>query len=185
MNNLVSEKIVTLKVSSVCVLFITLCASFTASSQNVMDSVALQLLEHKFPMDVYNRKDITWEHGTYSVSVIKNGKPTIKSTSKLVNALMPIKVNLQARITKDLGVTKVSINCLAEFDTDGDLTIIPDEKSKYMKADAVVNIEVPDVNMNCEGFKIPISVQIRSLVSQNKYRWEKVIKNKYLNMWKS
>jgi len=185
MIKLVCEKVVTLKVSSICILLITLCVSFKVSSQNVMDSVALQLLEHKFPVDVYNRKDITWEHGAYSVTVIKNGKPSIRSTSKLVNAVVPIKVNLQARITKDLGVTKVSINCLAEFFTDGNLSIIPDAKSKYMKADAIVNIIVPDVDMNCEGFKIPISAQLRSLVSQNKYKWEKAIKNKYLNMWKS
>jgi len=172
-------------ISSISKLLMMLIISFEVSSQNVMDSVVLQLFEHKFPVDVYNKKDIAWEHGTYSVTVKKNGKPTIKSNDKLINAILPVKVNLHARINKDLGVTKISINCIAEFVTDGDLSIIPDRKSKYMKTDAIVNIVVPNVDMNCDGLKIPISVQLRSLVAQNKVKWEQNIKNKYLYMWKS
>jgi len=174
-----------MRFSNISMLLMMLVISLDVNSQNVMDSVVLQLFEHKFPVDVYNKKDIVWEHGTYSVTVKKNGKPKIKSNDKLINAIMPVKVNLHARINKDLGVTKISINCLAEFVTDGDLSIIPDRKSKYRKTDAIVNIIVPNVDMNCDGLKIPISAQLRSLVAQNKVKWEQTIKNKYLYMWKS
>lgn len=173
-----------MNISSISVFFIMILSSFNVNSENVMNSVMLQLFEHKFPVDIYNQKNITWEHGTYSINVKKNGQSTIRTTDKIINAKMPIKVKLQAHINKDLGIAKINLNCLAEFNTNGDLSIIPDKENKYMKTDAIVNIVVPNVDMNCDGIKVPITAHLRTLVSQNKIKWEQTIKHKYNTMWK-
>ena len=94
---------------------LVLLMSFNAHSANIIESVLLEYVEQKMPVDVYNRTDAPWEYGTYSIKVVKNGKAILNSTAKSLKAVLPVKVNLRARIKKDIGIAKITVNCLSVF----------------------------------------------------------------------
>ena len=162
---------------------LVLLMSFNAHSENIIESVLLEFVEQKLPVDVYNRKDAPWEFGTYSIKVVKNGKAILNSSADSLKAVLPVKVNLWARIEKDIGIAKISVNCLSVFFAKGKISLLPDKNTNYKKADAKVDVIIPDVNMNCDGLIIPISNALRKLVSDNKFKWESELQNKYKSLW--
>lgn len=80
----------------------------SAYSDGVIDSIVYEYLENKIPVEVFNKNDIPWEYGVYSIKVVKEGVPKFSSTDKVINTVLPIHVDLKARIKKKIGFIKVN-----------------------------------------------------------------------------
>lgn len=170
------------------VYFLTIILFITSSpvfSKDIVNTVVQKYLEQKIPVDVFNQNNAPWEHGIYSINVLKNGDPSFTSTDKSIKATLPIRVDLNAKINKQIGYMNLTVGCKSRFYTNGKLELTPLLDKGYKEANATINITLPEVNMDCEGLKIPITPHLNQLIKGNKIKWEKDIKYAYKNIWKN
>jgi len=164
-------------------LVVLLMLTFRVSASSMIDLVMLEFFEKNIPAVVFNQADIPWDYGTYSIKVTKNGKSSLKGAKTLIKAELPVKVNLKARVLQNIGFAKINVNCTANFVTRGLVELKPDRRKMYKQASARVNIPVPEVYMDCDGIKFPVSNTLRKLIADNKPKWEEKITDEYRKLW--
>jgi len=164
---------------------ILISTSYPVFSKDIVNTVVQKYLEQKIPVDVFNRNNAPWEHGIYSINVLKNGDPSFTSTDKSINAILPIRVDLNAEIKKQIGYMNLTVGCKSRFYTNGKLELIPILEKGYTEAKATINVSLPEVNMDCDGLKIPITSHLNQIIKANKKKWENEIKYAYKNIWKN
>ena len=162
---------------------ILMSTSYSVYSKDIVNAVVHEYLEQQIPDDLYNTNNAPWEHGVYSINVVRNGSPNFLSTNKSINANLPIRVDIRAKIDKSISFLKLNVGCKSRFYTNGKLELIPRLEKGYKEADATINIILPEVNMDCEGLKIPIKIHLNQIIKQNKKKWENEIKYAYKNIW--
>lgn len=168
----------------VCFLAIILFStSYSVLSKDIVNAVVQEYLEQQIPEKVFNINNAPWEHGVYSINVLKNGAPSFISTDESIKADLPIRVDLNAKINKKVGFIDLNVGCKSRFYTNGKLELIPILDKAYKEANASINVSLPEVNMDCNGLKIPITPHLNQLFKANKRKWENEIKYAYKNIW--
>ncbi|MCW8936225.1 MAG: hypothetical protein OQK98_16045 [Gammaproteobacteria bacterium] len=162
---------------------ILISASYSAFAKDIVNVVVQEYLEQQIPVNIFNRNNAAWEFGVYSINVVKNGVPGFISTDKSINAKLPIRVDLNAKIDKSIGYMKFKVACKSRFYTNGKLELTPIAAKGYKEANATINVPVPEVDMDCDGLKVPITATLTNLIKDNKMKWEHDIKTAYKNIW--
>ena len=147
-----------------------------AQSENIADRLIGTLIEKKLPAVLYQHKDKPWELGTYSLTVKKTGQSNFSSSNTALQAKLPLQVIISGKIQKDLFGTAIMIGCNSQFYTHGTVNITPEIKPVNSQADVLIDIPIPNPQLNCDGLIFPIKEPLEQLIAEEKVNWQQDIR---------
>lgn len=133
------------------------------------------MLNAHIPKILHQEKNIPWMGGKRSLSITKAGTAVLKSTARIIKIQVPLHVALSGNINTDLVVMQVQATCSAAFNAPAVIDLVIDFSQSPLQVKAKVDVDVPPVMADCEGYKLSVQELIRVVIEQQKIQWQKNI----------
>lgn len=154
------------------------------AASSVVDQLVTRTLEKNLPEVLYDKADIPWDYGVYTLKISKAGQGVFKSNSNTLNGELPIHVALSGKAEKEIFGSLLKMDCEGQFNTTGALVITPLFDKDLVESDILINVPIPEAMLNCQGLQIPIKIPLEQLLADEKPKWEKRIKTEVDNILK-
>ena len=165
-------------------LWLVLSCVSTAHSQSVTDKLVVTLVDKHLPKVLHQEKNTPWQMGTYDLTVHKTGGAIFSSTHKYLSLAVPIKVLMKGHVKRTILGQKILLNCATEILTQARLDIEPVINPAKSRANVEVSVPVPNANLNCDGFSVPIKPLLEQLVVSKKQEWEQQLEQDIVTLFK-
>ncbi len=142
-------------------------------AESITDKLIVAIVDNNLPTVLYQHRDKPWDMGIYSLKINKLGAARFSSTETHLNLSFPIEAIVNGKIIQNLFGAKITIACDSKIITDGRLEIEPQLSAAGSTAIVSIIIPVPDADLNCDGFKIPVRPLLEQLILDKKGEWEK------------
>lgn len=163
--------------------FFLLCCQ-VAHAQSVTDQLIVTLVDKHLPKVLHQERSSPWQMGSYDLIVSKTGGAIFSSTHQFLSLTIPIKVLMTGQVNKTLFGQKILLNCSSEFATEARLDVEPTINPPESNASVEVLVPVPEVNLNCEGLKVPIKPLLEQLVATKKQEWQRQLEKDIVTLFK-
>lgn len=142
------------------------------------------MLNAHIPKILHQEKNIPWMGGKRSLRITKAGTAVLKSTARIINIQVPLHVALSGNINTDFVVMQVQATCSAAFNAPAAIDLVIDFSQTPLQVKAKVDVDVPPVMADCEGYKLSVQELIRVVIEQQKIQWQNTIQQQINNALK-
>ncbi|WP_252731890.1 hypothetical protein [Paraglaciecola arctica] len=154
------------------------------NAQSVTDQLIVALVDKHLPQVLHQEKATPWQMGTYNLTVHKASGAKFFSNQQYLSLSVPIKVMMTGQVNKELFGQKILLNCSSVFVTETRLDLAPEINPPESTASVEVSVPIPEVNLNCEGLKLPIKPLLEQLVATKKQQWQQQLEQDIVSMFK-
>lgn len=155
-----------------------LCAQ-NLQAQTATDKMLGVLIEKNIPQQLYNNKSLAWDYGVYSLNIVKNGQSKFSSTEKHMISEVPLAISMTGKLNKNPLMANMNLDCKGDFNTRASVKITPLFLVEQEGIKAEIDLPVPEVFMDCNGFKLRIDSFLQQIVNSKKSEWESQIENAF------
>jgi hypothetical protein len=164
------------------VLTISLLCVQTLYAQTATDKMLAVLIEKNIPHQLYRNESLTWDYGVYSLDIVKNGQSRFTSTEKHMISEVPLAISMTGKLKNNLPLANLKLDCAGDFNTRAEVKITPQFSGEQENIQAEIDLPIPEVFMNCNGFKLRIDGVLKQIVSNKKTEWESQIEGSFLQL---
>ena len=143
-----------------------------ALDQTAAARLLAMVLDAYMPKVLHQEKDQPWMGGKRSIKISKVGAPTLNSNRQSITVTFPLKTELSGNINTNLVLMQVKANCVASFTAPAAVNLWVDFTKKPLVVKAVVNMVVPPVMANCDGYQLAVEAVIQNVIEQQKIKWQ-------------
>lgn len=148
-------------------------------AQTATDKMLGMLIEKNIPQQLYRNEALAWDYGVYSLDIFKNGKSTFSSTEKHMISEVPVGIFMSGKLKNNLLPANMNVDCKGNFNTSAKIKITPQLSAVAEDIKAEIDLPVPQVFMDCNGFKLRIDSFLQQIVNNKKSEWETQIENAF------
>lgn len=155
-----------------------LCAQ-TLQAQTATDKMLGVLIEKNIPHQLYNNQSLNWDYGVYGLNIEKNGQSKFSSTETYMISEVPLAISMTGELKNDLPIANLNLDCKGDFNTHARVRVTPQFAAGKADIKADINLPIPEVFMDCNGFKLRIDSFLQQIVNNKKMEWESQIENSF------
>ncbi len=133
------------------------------------------VLDTYIPNTLYEEKSIAWMGGKRSLSITKAGAAVLSSTASVIKVQFPLKAQLYGNVNTNLVLVQIKASCEASFTAPAAIDLTIDFNKKPLQVIAHINVDVPPVMADCDGYKLSVEELIRAVIEQQKTQWQQDI----------
>lgn len=155
-----------------------LCAQ-TLQAQSATDKMLGVLIEKNIPHQLYSNQSLHWDYGVYGLDIVKNGQSKFSSTENHIISEVPLAISMTGKMKNNLPLTNMNFDCKGDFNTRARVKITPQFSAEKEDINAEIDLPIPEVFMDCNGFKLRIDSFLQQIVNNKKAEWESQIENSF------
>jgi|GEM_PF-6746790 len=163
---------------------VLLCAQ-NLHAQSATDKMLGVLIEKNIPHQLYRNESLSWDYGVYSLNIVKNGQSKFSSTENHMISEVPLAVTMAGKLKNNLLFSNMNVDCKGDFNTRASVKITPQFSAKKDDIKADINLPIPEVFMDCNGFKLRIDSFLQQIVNNKKNEWQIQIENSFRQVLKN
>ena len=167
-----------MKLNSVVLTIGLLCVQ-SVQAQTATDKMLGVLIEKNIPQQLYNNKSLAWDYGVYSLTIIKNGQSKFSSTENYMTSEVPLAISMTGKLDNSFPLANMNLDCRGDFNTRASVKITPQFSSSKDSIKADIGLPIPEVFMDCNGFKLRIDSFLQQIVNSKKTEWETQIESAF------
>ena len=133
------------------------------------------LLNAHMPKILHQEKNIPWMGGKRSLIITKAGAAKLTSTATVINIQVPLNVVLSGNINTSMVLVQINAACTANFITPAAIALFINFNKKPLDVVAKVEVTVPPVMADCQGYQLSVQALISAVIEQQKVQWQKNI----------
>lgn len=133
------------------------------------------VLDSYIPKVLFQEKNQPWLGGTRSMTITKAGAAVLTSDARNIVVSFPLKANLIGDINTNIVLMQIKAHCLAQFTAPAKIVLAVDFNKKPIAVKTQINVTVPPVMADCDGYKLAVENIIQAVIEQQKPQWEKDI----------
>lgn len=161
-----------------------LCAQ-TLQAQTATDKMLGVLIEKNIPHQLYSNQSLQWDYGVYGLDIVKNGQSKFSSTDTHMISEVPLAISMTGKMKNNLPLTNMNLDCKGNFNTRAKVRITPQFSADKEDINAEIDLPIPEVFMDCNGFKLRIDSFLEQIVNSKKAEWESQIENSFQQILKN
>lgn len=154
------------------VLTICLLCVQTLQAQTATDKMLAFFIEKNIPHQLYSSESLAWDYGDYSLNIVKNGKSKFVSTESHMISEVPLAISMTGKMKNNLLLANMNVDCKGDFNTRARVKITPQLSAGKEDIKAAIDLPIPEVFMDCNGFKLRIDSVLQQIVNNKKPEWE-------------
>lgn len=170
---------------AVFILSIGLLCGQTLQAQTATDKMLGVLIEKNIPHQLYNNQSIDWDYGVYGLNIVKNGQSKFSSTETHMISEVPLAISMTGKLKNNLPLANLNLDCKGDFNTRARVRVTPQFSADNEAVKADINLPIPEVFMDCNGFKLRIDSFLQQIVNNKKSEWESRIENSFQQILKN
>lgn len=163
----------------VLVLSVFLSCVQTLQAQTATDKMLGMLIEKNIPHQLYRNQSLAWDYGVYGLDIVKNGQSKFSSTENHMLSEVPLAISMTGKMKNNLPLANMNLDCKGDFNTRARVKITPQFLAGKEDIKAEIDLPIPEVFMDCNGFKLRIDSFLQQIVSSKKAEWETQIENTF------
>lgn len=144
----------------------------TLQAQTATDKMLGLLIEKNIPQQLYNNQSLPWDYGVYSLDIVKNGQSKFSSTENHMISEVPLAISMTGKMKNNLPLSNMNLDCKGKFNTRARVKITPQFSAGKEDIKAEIDLPIPEVFMDCNGFKLRIDSVLQQIVNNKKSEWE-------------
>ena len=121
---------------------------------------------------LYEEKGVPWLGGKRTLKITKAGRAKLTSDAQTITVSFPLKTVLSGNINKDMVLVQINAACRASFTAPAEIELTIDFAKKPLKVSALINVQVPPVTANCDGYQLPVQPLLQTIIEQQKPKWQ-------------
>ena len=133
------------------------------------------VIDSYIPNVLYNEKNQPWMGGVRSMTISKAGASVLSSDANNIVVSFPLKANLIGDINTNIVLMQLKAHCVAQFTAPAKINLAVNFNSKPIKVTSRIDLTVPPVMADCDGYKLAVEGVIQSVIAQEKPKWERDI----------
>lgn len=133
------------------------------------------VLDTYIPATLHEEKDIAWMGGKRSLKITKAGAAVLNSNASVITVNFPLKAVLSGNVNTNLVLVQIKAACKASFTAPAAINLAIDFNKKPLAVTALVDVDVPPVMADCDGYKLSVEELIRAVIEQQKMQWQQDI----------
>lgn len=164
---------------AVFILSIGLLFAQTLQSQTATDKMLGVLIEKNIPHRLYSNQSLHWDYGVYGLNIVKNGQSKFSSTETHMISEVPLAISMTGKLKNNLPLANLNLDCKGDFNTHARVRVTPQFSAGKEDIKADINLPIPEVFMDCNGFKLRIDSFLQQIVNNKKAEWESQIEGAF------
>lgn len=148
-----------------------LCAQ-SLQAQTATDKMLGVLIEKNIPHQLYRNESLAWDYGVYSLNIVKNGTSKFSSTENHMISEVPLAISMTGKMKNNLLLANMNVDCKGNFNTRARVKITPQLSAGKEDIKAEIDLPIPEVFMDCNGFRLRIDSFLQQIVNNKKAEWE-------------
>lgn len=169
----------------VLVLSVFLLCVQTLQAQTATDKMLGMLIEKNIPHQLYRNESLAWDYGVYGLDIVKNGQSKFSSTEHHMVSEVPLAISMTGKMKNNLPLANMNLDCKGNFNTRARVKVTPRFSAGKEDIEAEIDLPIPEVFMDCNGFKLRIDSFLQQIVSSKKAEWETQIENSFQQVLKN
>lgn len=161
------------------VLIICLFYMQALQAQTATDKMLGVLIEKNIPQQLYSNQALAWDYGVYSLNIVKNGQSKFNSTENHIISEVPLAISMTGKMMNNLPLANMNLDCKGDFNTRARVKITPQLSADKEDINAEIDLPIPEVFMDCNGFKLRIDSFLQQIVNNKKAEWETQIESAF------
>jgi hypothetical protein len=157
----------------------------TLQAQTATDKMLGVLIEKNIPHQLYNNQSLHWDYGVYGLNIVKNGPSKFSSTENHMISEVPLAISMTGKMKNNLPLANMNLDCQGDFKTRARIKITPQFSAAQETIKTDIDLPIPEVFMDCNGFKLRIDSFLQQIVNNKKAEWESQIENSFQQILKS
>ncbi|MDZ7925098.1 MAG: hypothetical protein U5M23_13840 [Marinagarivorans sp.] len=133
------------------------------------------VIDSYIPNVLYNEKNQPWMGGVRSITISKAGASVLSSDANNIVVSFPLKANLIGDINTNIVLMQLKAHCVAQFTAPAKINLAVNLNSKPISVTSRIDLTVPPVMADCDGYKLAVEGVIQSVIVQEKPKWERDI----------
>ena len=133
------------------------------------------VLDSYVPQVLFAEKNQPWMGGTRSMTISKAGRSVLSSDANNIVVSFPLKANLIGDINTNIVLMQLKAHCTAQFTAPAKINLAVNFNTKPIKVISRIDVTVPPVMADCDGYKLAVEGVIQSVIAQQKPKWEQDI----------
>jgi hypothetical protein len=154
-------------------------ASTPSAAVRLEQTAAARLLalviDSYVPQVLFAEKNQPWMGGTRSMTISKAGSSVLSSDANNIVVSFPLKANLIGDINTNIVLMQLKAHCTAQFTAPAKINLAVNFNTKPIKVSSRIDVTVPPVMADCDGYKLAVEGIIQSVIAQQKPKWEQDI----------
>ncbi|WP_054113215.1 hypothetical protein [Marinagarivorans algicola] len=130
------------------------------------------VLDTYIPKTLYEEKGIAWMGGKRTLTITKAGAAVLDSTASVITVNFPLRAELRGNVNTNLVLVQIKASCEASFTAPAAINLTIDFHQKPLRVIAAIDVDVPPVMADCNGYKLSVEELIRVVIEQQKTRWQ-------------
>lgn len=130
------------------------------------------VLDTYVPKILYEEKGVPWLGGKRSLKISKAGQAKLTSDEKTITVTFPLHTVLSGNVDTNIVVLQIKASCRAEFTAPAAIVLTVDLKKKPLQVSTVINVVVPPVSADCDGYQLPVQPLLQAVIEQQKPKWQ-------------
>lgn len=151
----------------------------TLQAQTATDKMLGVLIEKNIPHQLYNNPSLHWDYGVYGLNIVKSGQSKFSSTETHMISEVPLAISMTGKLKNNLPIANLNLDCKGNFKTRARVKIAPQFSAGKEDIKADINLPIPEVYMDCNGFKLRIDSFLQQIVNNKKAGWESQIEGAF------
>ena len=120
----------------------------------------------------YREKNVAWMGGKRSLVIQKQGQARITSTADAIAVRFPVRVTLNGNVDTSLVLVRIQSQCKAAFNLPATVTLRGDFAATPIHVKTDVELTVPPVSADCEGYAVAIAPLVQAIIEQQRPKWQ-------------
>ena len=130
------------------------------------------VLDTYVPKVLYEEKGVPWLGGKRSIKISKVGQAKLTSDEETITVTFPLNTVLSGNVDTNVVVLQIKASCRAEFTAPAAIVLTVDFKKKPLQVNTVVDVVVPPVTADCDGYQLPVQPLLQAVIEQQKPKWQ-------------
>ncbi|HEY9199959.1 MAG TPA: DUF4403 family protein [Gammaproteobacteria bacterium] len=153
-------------------------------AQTATDKMLGMLIEKNIPQQLYSNQALAWDYGVYSLTIDKNGQSKFSSTENHIISEVPLAISMSGQLSNNPLMANMKVDCKGDFNTRARVKITPQFTAQKEAIKASIHLPIPEVFMDCNGFKLRIDPFLQQIVDNKKPEWEAQIETAFQQVLK-
>ena len=130
------------------------------------------VLDTYVPKTLHEEKGVPWLGGKRSIKISKVGQATLTSDEQTITVSFPLKAVLAGNVDTNIVLLQIKAACRAEFTAPAAIKLAVDFTKKPLQVSTVIDVVVPPVTADCDGYQLPVQPLLQAVIEQQKPKWQ-------------
>lgn len=131
-----------------------------------------RLIDQTMPAELYSEKNVAWMGGKRSLVIKKQGQARITSNADTIAVRFPVRVTLNGNVDTSIVLMRLQRQCKAAFNMPATVNLRGDFAATPIHVKADVELIVPPVSADCEGYAVAIAPLVQAIIEQQRPKWQ-------------